>query len=153
MLTAKGGDLDVFAYGSLMSESVLQVLLQRLPTMRPAVLRGFRRYKLDGRSYPAVAPHLPSDAVCGVLLCNLSAAEVATLNAFEDPVYERRLVPVWLTDIPSSSAVEALAYVQANDEGPMLIRDWSLGEFESSPLYPEYLERCREFRSNYVAKK
>ena len=145
--------MDVFAYGSLMSESVLQVLLQRLPRMRPAVLRGYRRYMLVDRCYPAVVPRLPSDAVCGVLLCELTSEEVAVLNAFEDPAYERRFVPVWLTDAPCPSSVEALAYVRASDTEAVLLGDWSLGDFEGSPVYSAYLDRCRSFRSEYSVEK
>lgn len=75
------------------------------------------------------------------------------LNAFEDPAYERRFVPVWLTDAPCPSAVEALAYVRASDAHAELFGDWSLGDFENSSVYADYLDRCRYFRSGFEVKK
>jgi hypothetical protein len=43
--------------------------------------------------------------------------------------------------------------VRASDAEAVLLGDWSLDDFERSPMYPEYLDRCRDFRSGYVAEK
>ena len=132
-----------------MSLEVLQVLLNRVPEVRPAVLRGYRRYRLVDRCYPAVVARGPSDAVCGRLLCNLSDAEVALLNAFEDDAYDRLFVPVWPTDEARPAMVKALAYVRPNDREAELVSSWSLDAFESSADYQPYLDACRKFVGRY----
>ena len=136
-----------------MSRDVLRVLLRRVPEMRPAVLRGYRRYRLVGRCYPAVVARGPSDAVCGRLLCNLSSEEVELLNAFEDSAYDRLFVPVWPTDEPRPVMVKALAYVRPTDEEAELVSSWSLEAFEASGDYLPYLQACREFVFKYEEPK
>lgn len=45
-----------FVYGTLMAEEVLNCLIHRVPTMKPAVLKDFVRYKVKGQVYPAIVP-------------------------------------------------------------------------------------------------
>ena len=95
----------LFIYGSLMSEEVLRALLHRCPTVQPALLRGFHRFRIRGRPYPAIAPvpadfadggAAPGGEVAGLVLCGLSEAERAILDYFEVHLPPRMCVVVWV---------------------------------------------------------
>lgn len=77
-----------FVYGSLLAPEVLHALLGRVPTHKPALLRGFRRYALRDRAYPGVV-RVPESAapdafVHGNVLLNLAPREAHLLDLFED---------------------------------------------------------------------
>jgi gamma-glutamylcyclotransferase (GGCT)/AIG2-like uncharacterized protein YtfP len=77
-----------FVYGSLLAPEVLHALLGRVPTHKPALLRGFRRYALRDRAYPGVVrvpeSAAPDACVHGNVLLNLAPREAHLLDLFED---------------------------------------------------------------------
>lgn len=56
---------NAFVYGTLMADEVLNLLIKRVPTHRPAVLHGYTRYRIKNRVYPAIIPTAPTDTVQG----------------------------------------------------------------------------------------
>lgn len=56
---------NLFVYGTLMDEDVVRSAMGRLPEAKPAVLRGYRRYKLRNRLYPGVQKSAEADEVNG----------------------------------------------------------------------------------------
>lgn len=72
-----------FVYGSLLAPEVLLALLGRVPTHKPALLRGFRRYALRDRAYPGVV-RVPEACVHGNVLLGLAPREAHLLDLFED---------------------------------------------------------------------
>ena len=70
-----------FVYGSLMSPEVLSSLLGRVPPRRPATLRGYRRFAIVDRVYPAVLADETTinDVVDGEVLHGMTRRELAVL--------------------------------------------------------------------------
>src|SRR5690606_32610492 len=90
------GGLDFFFYGTLLDDDVRAAVLGRTaPACAPvpAVLAGFRRVPVSGRSFPALIAD-PRGRVDGALLAGLDAAAAARLSYFEGPEYDPLLRPV-----------------------------------------------------------
>eukprot|EP01116_Phalansterium_solitarium_P007225 TRINITY_DN19770_c0_g1_i1.p2 TRINITY_DN19770_c0_g1~~TRINITY_DN19770_c0_g1_i1.p2 ORF type:complete len:149 (-),score=18.33 TRINITY_DN19770_c0_g1_i1:178-624(-) len=133
---------NLFVYGSLCSDEVLQVLINRVPRSSRAVLRDFHRYRLKERSYPAVAQK-PGASVEGKVLFDISDAEKKVLDNFEDVEYEATPADVELVDSAPQPPVAATVYVWRSDP-ELLYGTWSYAEFEQASL-PSFLAMCRGF--------
>ena len=122
---------SLFVYGTLMCADVAEAVLGRKMTAESARLNGYRRYRLAGKSYPAVAVS-PKDSVDGYLWRGLSEREIEALDTFEGDPYDRRRVSVQLL---SSDAEETAADVYVICEGYRhLLQDapWIREEFEKN---------------------
>ena len=74
-----------FFYGTLIDEDVRQAVLGRHAPRRvaPALLRGWRRVTVPGKTYPIVLPDSQA-SVPGVFACGLTAAARRRLQRYED---------------------------------------------------------------------
>ncbi|XP_017629662.1 AIG2-like protein D isoform X2 [Gossypium arboreum] len=88
---------NVFVYGSLLSDDVVRVLLNRVPPSSAALLNHFRRFSIKGRVYPAILPVQNRD-VSGRVLIGISDPELYILDEFEDVEYQRTRVEVSLLE-------------------------------------------------------
>ncbi len=105
---------DLFVYGTLMIPAVMRAVIGRLPRCAPAVLPGYRRFRLRGRGYPAVVRDAEGQ-VHGLLCQDLRPRELARLDRYEDRFYRRRRVVVrdaaghartaWCYVLPESARV------------------------------------------------
>lgn len=138
--------LNVFTYGTLMSENVLQVVLGRVPQREDGILHNYERRPIQGQVYPAVM-HAPEKLVAGVVLHDLTAEEIIILDAFEDPAYERCCLPVTLN---SGDQVVARVWVRSSENVDDLDAncDWSFTEFQINHER-QYVCRCKEWSSWY----
>lgn len=78
-----------FFYGTLMDADVRELVIGRKPgnpDIEPAILSGFRRVYLRGRTYPVVAPN-PRDSVEGCLARGLDRTDRDRLTEFETDEY------------------------------------------------------------------
>ncbi|XP_076907873.1 AIG2-like protein D [Bidens hawaiensis] len=121
----------VFVYGSLLADDVVQVLLNRLPQVSPAILNGYHRFSIKGRDYPAILP-VENKKVTGRVLMRLSATELDILDMYEDEEYDKRVVDVSLLD--ASKVLQAYTYVWGNSTHPDLYGEWDFEEFKVSKL-------------------
>jgi gamma-glutamylcyclotransferase (GGCT)/AIG2-like uncharacterized protein YtfP len=97
----------LFAYGTLMcGEIMAEVSGASLPASS-AILRGYRRRGVKGRSYPALVPGVESH-VEGVVYRDVPPSAWARLDRFEGQMYSREPVRVELAD---GSVVAAATYV------------------------------------------
>lgn len=98
---------NIFTYGSLMFDEVwCQVVTGRYPS-EPALLDHHQRHALTGLSYPGVVA-TPGAQVAGRLYRDVSAADIARLDAFEGPEYRRDALQVVLV---SGEHVSAWTYL------------------------------------------
>lgn len=146
----------IFVYGSLQVEAVLKIVLGRVPSMEPAILPNHRRVRLHNRCYPAVIPQ-PLHSVSGFILQDFTPTDLATLDAFEDSAYERRVCPVQLSNperviqarvwvrLPHHEKTDELMDGDVVLDGP----DWSLEEFEREDK-ERYLEACSAWATSYL---
>lgn len=67
-----------------------------LLTTRPALLPGYRRYRVKHADYPAILPYAPPEesSVLGVIVTGLTEGDVLRLDSFEGSMYEKRAVKV-----------------------------------------------------------
>ncbi|EEA24227.1 hypothetical protein TMatcc_007300 [Talaromyces marneffei ATCC 18224] len=100
------GDHTFFFYGTLMVPAILHRIIhgsstpepwqKALLTTRPALLPGYRRYRVQNADYPAILPYAPPDesSVLGVVVTGLTEGDVLRLDWFEGSMYEKRAVKV-----------------------------------------------------------
>ncbi|KAI0518882.1 hypothetical protein KFK09_006319 [Dendrobium nobile] len=122
---------NVFVYGSLLADEVVNALLKRMPPCSPAILNGYHRYGIKGRVYPAILP-VESKKVIGRVIKGVTDAELHVLDAFEDEEYKRSTVEVFLNDDSGELFVET--YVWANKDDPKLYGEWDFEEWKELHL-------------------
>ena len=98
---------NVFTYGSLMFDEVWRQVVNGDYRSAPATLHHHQRHALTGLSYPGVVA-APDIRVDGRLYFDVSAADLARLDAFEGAEYRRDAVQVMLA---SGEPVGAWTYI------------------------------------------
>jgi len=101
--------MQLFVYGTLLDPDLRALVAGRPLAARPAVLRGWRRRRLRGRTYPVILPDARS-AVTGAVIDGVDAAALARLVVYEGPGYRLRPVRPRL-DGHRSEDIEALVFV------------------------------------------
>ena len=130
-----------FFYGTLMDALVLEMVIGKNHSgirKQPAVLKDFKRVKVNGAQYPAVFSSI-GDQVEGILVEGITSEYAACLDAFEDDDYERQCVSISLYD---GKKINALVYIA----GPkMLLEDkaWNLNEWTLNDR-PEFLQKLEK---------
>ena len=94
---------NVFTYGSLMFDEVWRQVVTGHYRSQVAVLRHHQRHALTGLSYPGVVA-APGEQVEGLLYLDVSAGDLARLDAFEGSEYRRDAVQVLLASGEPASA-------------------------------------------------
>ncbi|MDT3395244.1 gamma-glutamylcyclotransferase family protein [Streptomyces sp. B1866] len=137
---AAGPDV-LFVYGTLQFDAVLEALLGRIPSRTPASAPGWRAAALEGRLYPGLVP-APTASAPGLLLTDLSKAEWAILDAFEDARYN-------LGQVTLSSGDRGWAYLWP--DGEVRPEDWDAEHFAALHL-EAYAARCARIAERLVAE-
>jgi gamma-glutamylcyclotransferase (GGCT)/AIG2-like uncharacterized protein YtfP len=129
---------NLFVYGTLLLDDVVRTLLGRIPHYQHAKAHGWRIVRLPQKVYPGLV--LGQGEINGKIFTDLTDAEWATLDAFEDPAYTlatmRVLAPL---------ETDALAYIW---RGEHVDQPWSATEFGRDEL-ANYLDRCLSWRRHY----
>ncbi|MCC8247662.1 gamma-glutamylcyclotransferase family protein [Saccharothrix luteola] len=136
-----GEAATLFVYGSLRFPDVLRTLLDRVPPSTMATAKGWRVAALRDHVYPVLVP--AAGQANGMLLAGLTSTEWATLDAFENDLYQLRRLPL-------DGERSGWAYV-SHDEAEALPHDWDIANFADREL-AAYVERCREWRSWYESQ-
>jgi gamma-glutamylcyclotransferase (GGCT)/AIG2-like uncharacterized protein YtfP len=119
-----------FVYGTLQVPAVLERVLGRVPPLRPAELRHYRRGHVSRQRYPAVVPS-PNDCVTGSVLSELRETDWQSLDAYEGSLYARQAVVVTVDGLAWTVQSYVLRPEHAHlfDEQP-----WSLERFVERDL-------------------
>jgi gamma-glutamylcyclotransferase (GGCT)/AIG2-like uncharacterized protein YtfP len=90
------GELPLFIYGSLLDPDRRAEIIGRPTTAIPAVVHGYERAR---RRYWFIRPR-ESAIVCGAILTDLTPAELAVIDAYEEvpDLYTRERISVTLAD-------------------------------------------------------
>lgn len=135
----------VFVYGSLQCPEVLMTLLNRVPSLVPAILPDFKRYSVKDQSYPMIA-RSPGSSVHGLILLSLTPTEIEILDAFEGEEYEK--TPVTVFNQVTGSNEHVFAYVGHILHQHLLVdKEWDLEHFRMHHL-DRFLKMCRHFIAN-----
>ncbi|MCB0323350.1 MAG: gamma-glutamylcyclotransferase [Bdellovibrionales bacterium] len=137
----------IFAYGTLCLPEVLQIVTDsQLPACEPGILKGFRRFSIEGKVFPGITP-APAHSVSGVLYYAVSARALKRIDYFEDSFYERRTVEVCSVSGPK---VSAFAYVVPLERTDIIgERPWDLDEFRRDHN-STYLANARHWMKAYT---
>jgi len=129
---------NLFVYGTLVLDEVVTALIDRVPDYAATTVSGWRVAQLPDRVYPGLVPS-EGDEAAGRLYLDLTPAEWATLDAFEDPTYD-------LVEIELASGDRALTYVWPlqDDLHATWQRDRLIGE-----EFHAYLNRCAAWRRRH----
>ncbi|KAF4945348.1 hypothetical protein FSARC_14445 [Fusarium sarcochroum] len=100
------------------------------PLARPAKVKGYARYALHNRDYPAVVKHA-SQEVYGYLLSLNTTSQRKKLDDFEGETYKVTPVLVILDD---GSTVDADIYVWDGDKDALTNEPWELEKFVKERL-------------------
>jgi len=135
---------NVFVYGSLLSNDVVKVLLGRNPLGPNATLRGYHRFHIKERVYPAVFPR-NGGTVEGKVLMELNEKEKRILDEFEDVEYKCEKVLVEVNDQPEKPRmVEAWAYMFPKGSEHLLYGTWDYNTFKEKD-HAAFLEMTKGF--------
>ena len=117
---------DLFAYGTLMCEDIMEAVTGCRQPGEAGILYGFGRFCVRGEDYPALVAREESH-VDGILYRDVSAAAWGRLDRFEGPMYRRQAVVVRLV---SGAWIPAETYVvQPDSLGRLSARTWSYEDF------------------------
>lgn len=94
---------NIFTYGSLMFDEVWRQVVSGRYRSEPATLHHHQRHALTGLSYPGVVA-AAGVQVAGRLYFDVSAADIARLDAFEGAEYRRDALQVMLASGEPASA-------------------------------------------------
>lgn len=93
----------VFTYGSLMLSPVWERVVLGHYRASPALLDGHARHAIHNAAYPGMIAS-PGAVVRGIVYFEVSAADLAALDAFEGSEYRRTMVEVTVADGRTVSA-------------------------------------------------
>jgi gamma-glutamylcyclotransferase (GGCT)/AIG2-like uncharacterized protein YtfP len=133
---------SLFAYGTLELPELMEALAGFRPDSIDAVLEGYARFLLRGRSYPGIVEAVGAQTE-GRLYHALDAAALTRLDRFEGPLYERRIIQVRPA---AGHGVPAHVYVLRREHRALLTtRPWERARFAREHL-DAYLTHCRDLR-------
>lgn len=129
-------------YGTLRFPEVVQSLLGRVPPAELASVTGWRVAAIPGRVYPALVL-APAAQAPGLLLLDLTPQEWAVLDAFEDAIYDLRVVEV-------DDGQHAWTYASAAGT-QVAHHDWDAASFQTNDL-TQYVARCTSWRERFESE-
>jgi len=92
----------------------------------PALLSGYHRKKVNGKSYPVIIPG--TGVVQGLMYSNLDDKDMAVLDDYEGDEYER--VPVKAL-LPDNVEIDCYVYKEKRGFVEVSHEDWEYSEFTS----------------------
>jgi gamma-glutamylcyclotransferase (GGCT)/AIG2-like uncharacterized protein YtfP len=135
------GTPELFVYGTLALDEVVRALIDRVPAHVETSAAGWRAARLPELPYPGLVADESAEAP-GRVYTDLSDAEWAVLDAFEDPTYI-------VAPLVVSHGRTALAYVWPNDSLPST---WTITSLDRGGL-DAYLQRCRDWRTRFEERQ
>lgn len=133
----------VFTYGTLLSEQVLHAVLGRVPERMNCKLQGYIRRPIHDQCYPAVTKATELDVVHGKVLLRITPIELALLDKFEDPAYERVLETV---TAESGKEFTASVWTRPLTDVHDIIFDSDWDEAHFRDMHQDwYVQRCLEW--------
>jgi hypothetical protein len=98
------------------------------PLVKPAELKGYARFSLFGKDYPALIKHDETSIVDGLLLCPQDKSQRQKLDGFEGEAYAVILVQVTVVG-KEDQMVEADIYLWNGERDAVSVDRWDLDTF------------------------
>jgi len=99
---------QLFTYGTLMFESVWQMVVGKSYPTKKAVLRGYAVFKIRDEFYPGIIKAGDGDSVPGLIYDNIDETVLRKLDRFEGEYYHRQVVDA---AIDADNTVSAHTYI------------------------------------------
>jgi len=126
---------NVYVYGTLMFDSVLNRIINGNPKKIIANAKGFKRLKVKNEDYPGLirCKDIGSESfVNGVLLLDVSEEDIARLDSFEADCYLRESIDV---HDEGGNLLTAYAYIVRQEfEHTLSDEEWDAEEFNSNGI-------------------
>ena len=117
---------NLFVYGTLMCEDIMQEVAGCCLSHEPGTLRGYSRRAVKGEHYPALVPH-ESGRADGLVYREVPPSAWERLDRFEGEMYRRQEVQVELDD---GRLLPAATYVaRAEFLAQLELYDWDFAGF------------------------
>ena len=114
----------IFAYGTLLRPDIQRAVIGREVAGEPGLLDGYRRYRVAGADYPAIA-RSPGAHVEGLVYRGLTVAELGRIDDYEGEVYFKERVAVSRGSANTGTKTLAYAYVIRDEHRHLLLNaDW-----------------------------
>ena len=98
------------------------------PLVKPAELKGYARFSLLGKDYPALIKHDETSIVDGLLFCPQDKSQRQKLDDFEGEAYAA--TPVQVTVVgEEGQMVDADVYLWNGERDAVLVDHWDLDTF------------------------
>lgn len=135
-------NINLFAYGTLMSPEVWSSVVVGNYQSRQSVLHGYARYALKGRLYPAMIRQ-KGRMVKGLVFQDISPDDILLLDDFEGEAYYREHVEVMTNE---RKIIKCQTYIATSVLDEILLSDpWDHEVFRKNHL--------ADFMSNYPGWK
>jgi len=129
--------MHLFSYGTLCLPEVMGKVAGRRFESSDAILPGYRSFLIRGHVYPGMI-HTGESFAPGKLYCDIDAAALARIDAFEGDYYRRETVTPVRKD---GTTIEAYAYILVDSLHYLLSdKQWREEEFRRNYLH-RYLRK------------
>ncbi len=131
--------MKLFAYGTLMFPEIWERVVGGEFRHVPATVHGFSVYRAAGQLFPVMVAAGENDSVAGIVVYDLTAADLATLDAYESDIYERINVSAMLAD---GRVARAQAYLLPAEMRHLASREaWTADWFLRDAMIA-YMRQC-----------
>ena len=129
---------NLFIYGTLQFLSILKTITGKTFVVKPAVLNGFKRYRVKNAEYPAIIPNAGSK-ISGYIVEMVDDISLNAIDNFEGVEYEKREVTITV----NGKYILGLTYVWIAGSENLDDYDWDMSYFEKKYLkfYVDELSR------------
>lgn len=139
--------MHLFAYGTLQFDEVLQRVVGRTFERIAGVAHGYANRRVQGALYPGMTAAAADEVTNGMVLLDVDAESLATLDDFEATgFYTRESIPVMCAD---GQQRDCEAYVVlAKDLAALTSEPWSAANFLASGDLQRFLSGYEGFSSH-----
>jgi len=120
---------NIFVYGTLQSEPIISKLTGKYFSSFPAILQGYKRYRVKGHDYPAIVAEESSETK-GLVVMNVEDSDLHILSFYEGDEYEKKIVSVLLNNEPT----DVLVFVWVKGIEHLENQEWDFGQFQENSL-------------------
>ena len=137
--------MNLFVYGTLLYQSVMDLVVEQKFNAMSARLPDYTRCCLRRRVYPGIVPHKNSH-VDGLIYFDMSEQAIQRLDFFEGVEYDRIDVQPFLSN---GESIQSCAYVVSPIYQNVLeVYKWNEDSFEQNHL-DIYLKHVQRVMKNY----
>eukprot|EP00933_Yihiella_yeosuensis_P009576 TRINITY_DN11555_c0_g1_i2.p1 TRINITY_DN11555_c0_g1~~TRINITY_DN11555_c0_g1_i2.p1 ORF type:complete len:221 (-),score=59.37 TRINITY_DN11555_c0_g1_i2:50-712(-) len=145
----------VFVYGTMLSPEVWAALIDRIPDMRPGILKGYQRKAVGCTGLAAIikAPEGEFGMTIGQVVFGLLPMERRLLDQAIEDMFILGEVDVRFLDAEEDEFITCSCYMFKEEFADAIgDDDWNFEKYQDETL-SEFRELCRDLRAQYIAER